>query len=370
MSGNSESPVVVLENVSRCYGDLAAVWDFSLSMAEGEILCLLGPSGCGKTTTLRMVAGVERPDHGRIFINGEEVDGKSRFIPPERRNIGLMFQDHALFPHMSVLENVAFGLHGMSAAEKRRRARRGLERVDMIGAAGFFPDRLSGGEQQRVALARALAPGPRVMLMDEPFSDLDRRLRDSIRDDTLTLLKSTGACVLLVTHDPEEAMRMGDRIALMRRGRLLQSGSPEEVYFRPVDAEVAFFFSDFNELTGVVHNGAVATSFGSIVPQETGHEDRRVRVLLRQEAFRLHAVNGDVSVQARVWRARLLGSDSLVEFRLNEGGGVYSARLPGIILPAEGELLRLYFDPAHALVFASDENRADGLEQNSFTPDH
>ena len=350
------TPVVVLEHVSRRYDDLAAVWDLSLSLREGEILCLLGPSGCGKTTTLRMVAGVERPDRGRIFIDGVEVDGESRFVPPERRNIGLMFQDHALFPHMSVAENVAFGLAGTGAGARRERALRELERVDMAAAADFYPDRLSGGEQQRVALARALAPGPGVMLMDEPFSGLDRRLRDSVRDETLTLLKSIGACALLVTHDPEEAMRMGDRIALMRRGRLLQLGSPEDMYHRPADAEVAFFFSDFNEMQGVVENGAIALPFGRIVPEKRFSEGGKVSVLARQEAFRLHdgGGGGRFPVRARVWRARLLGSDSLIEFRLREGGAVFRARLPGIILPAEGEELRLYFDPSQALVFARD----------------
>ena len=347
-----KTPVVVLQHVSRHYDDLAAVWDLSLSLAAGEILCLLGPSGCGKTTTLRMVAGVERPDRGRIFIDGTEVDGESRFVPPERRNIGLMFQDHALFPHMSVVENVAFGLAGLGASARRERALRELQRVDMDAAADFYPDRLSGGEQQRVALARALAPGPGVMLMDEPFSGLDRRLRDNVRDQTLTLLKSIGACALLVTHDPEEAMRMGDRIALMRRGRLLQLGSPQDVYYRPVDAEVAFFFSDFNELQGIVENGAITTPFGIIMPRQRFPEGGKLSVLVRQEAFHLHAGPGCFPVRVSVWRARLLGSDSLIEFRLHEGGALFRARLPGIILPAEGEMLQLHFDPAHVLIFA------------------
>ena len=347
-----ETPVVVLQHVSRCYENLSAVWDLSLSLGAGEILCLLGPSGCGKTTTLRMVAGVERPDQGRIFVEGAEVDGESRFVPPERRNIGLMFQDHALFPHMSVVENVAFGLAGLSASARRERALRELRRVDMDSAADFYPDRLSGGEQQRVALARALAPGPGVMLMDEPFSGLDRRLRDSVRDQTLTLLKSIGACALLVTHDPEEAMRMGDRIALMRRGRLLQLGSPQDVYYRPLDAEVAFFFSDFNELQGIVANGAIATPFGVITPRQSFSEGEKISVLLRQEAFHLHPGPGRLPLDAHVWRARLLGRDSLIEFRLPAQDALFRARLPGIILPGAGEMLRLHFDPAHVLTFA------------------
>ena len=350
--GRADSQVVALEHVSRRYDDLAAVWDVSLSVSAGEVLCLLGPSGCGKTTTLRMVAGVERPDSGRIFIEGTEVDGEDCFVPPEERNIGLMFQDHALFPHMSVMENVAFGLRGMSAAERCEKALRGLERVDMRSAADFYPDRLSGGEQQRVALARALAPGPGVMLMDEPFSGLDKRLRDSIRDDTLTLLKSIGACSLLVTHDPEEAMRMGDRIALMRQGRLLQLGSPEDMYYRPVDAEVAFFFSDFNEIRGVVKQGLIATPFGSIGLRQDFSESQEVCVLVRQEAFDLEGGGERICVRARVWRARLLGSDSLIEFHLSEGEELFRARLPGIILPVQGDWLDLYFDPAKVLVFA------------------
>lgn len=348
---SADSSVVVLEHISRRYDNLAAVRDVSLTVSAGEVLCLLGPSGCGKTTTLRMVAGVERPDSGRIFIGGVEVDGEDCFVPPERRNIGLMFQDHALFPHMSVLENVAFGLQGMRASERRKKALRGLERVDMLSAADFYPDRLSGGEQQRVALARALAPGPGVMLMDEPFSGLDKRLRDSIRDDTLTLLKSIGACSLLVTHDPEEAMRMGDRIALMRQGRLLQLGSPEDMYYRPADAEVAFFFSDFNEIRGVIKRGTIATPFGSIDSRERFAESQEVCVLVRQEAFGMEGGEGHIRVRARVWRARLLGRDSLIEFHLSEGDELFRARLPGIILPSQGEWLDLHFDPEKVLVF-------------------
>ena len=215
------------ENVTHRYGDVVAVRDFSLDIEPGEIVCLLGRSGCGKTTLLRLAAGVEEPASGRILINDREVSGDDRFLPPERRGVGLMFQDFALFPHLTNLANVMFGLKALPKADAEREARFALARVGLAHLADVYPHMLSGGEQQRVALARAVAPRPSVLLMDEPFSGLDRRLRDEVRDDTLNVLRDSRVTCVIVTHDPEEALRMADRVALMREGRLVQVDTPE-----------------------------------------------------------------------------------------------------------------------------------------------
>ena len=227
-----------VSHLSRAFGGRRVVDDVTLTVAAGQVTCLLGPSGCGKSTTLRIIAGVERTDQGEVRIDGRVVEGPGVHVPPEARSVGLMFQDFALFPHLTVAENVGFGLRA-DRAEKARRVGELLEKVDLSGFDRKHPHELSGGEQQRVALARALAPRPRVMLMDEPFSGLDNRLRDGIRDRTLELLKEEGAAVLLVTHEPDEAMRMADEIALMRQGRIVQKGAPYNVYNAPVDKAAA-----------------------------------------------------------------------------------------------------------------------------------
>ncbi|MDX1709914.1 MAG: ABC transporter ATP-binding protein, partial [Rhodovibrionaceae bacterium] len=244
-----------LEHVSHAYGDILAVDDLSLSIGAGELVCLLGPSGCGKTTALRVAAGLERLQRGRVVLDGQVVAGEKRDLPPEARSVGLVFQDFALFPHLSVKDNVIFGLKRLGQRERESRALQALSKVGMDDQAEAFPHMLSGGQQQRVALARAMAPEPRVMLLDEPFSGLDARLRHQVRDQTLHVLTQSGATTLMVTHDPEEAMFMADRIALMRGGRLEQVGAPTELYFTPRTAFVAGFFGDINRIESVARDG-------------------------------------------------------------------------------------------------------------------
>ena len=245
---------------------MAATWcgDVSFAVKPGDILCLLGPSGCGKSTVLRTIAGIERQAAGRIVADGQVLSDGMLHLPPERRGIGLIFQDFALFPHLSVGQNVAFGLSG-SRSEVRERVNALLARVDLKDYADKSPHMLSGGEQQRVALARAMAPRPRIMLMDEPFSGLDNRLRDGIRDETLEILKEDGTAVVLVTHEPEEAMRMADQIALMRGGKIVQVGAPYNVYNAPCDRAAAAFFSDINVVTGTVRGALTTTPFGEFL---------------------------------------------------------------------------------------------------------
>jgi len=212
-----------------------------LAIAPGEIVCLLGPSGCGKSTTLRIAAGLEMVQQGRVVVDGVEVASPRTFVPPEHRHVGLMFQDLALFPHLTVLDNVAFGLGRQNAATRRKIVHKLLERMGLSRYADSYPHTLSGGEQQRVALARALAPEPLVLLLDEPFSSLDRRLREQVRDETLALLVNDAVATLMVTHDAEEALLMADRIAIMRDGKIVQIGAGEELYDHPSDAFVARF---------------------------------------------------------------------------------------------------------------------------------
>ncbi len=244
------------DHVTHRYGDVTAVRDVSLDIEPGEIVCLLGRSGCGKTTLLRLAAGVEEPGEGRILINDRDgIGGCRAFLPPERRGVGLMFQDFALFPHLTNLANVMFGLKSLPRAEAEREATRALDRVGLAAHAASYPHMLSGGEQQRVALARAVAPRPSVLLMDEPFSGLDRRLRDEVRDDTLNVLREARVTCIVVTHDPEEALRMGDRIVLMNKGSVIQAGTPERNLYAAEDLFVARFFCELNEIAGRVRGG-------------------------------------------------------------------------------------------------------------------
>ena len=250
--------MVLIDRVSMRFGAVAALDDVLLAVAGGEIMCLLGPSGSGKSTLLRLVAGIERPSAGRVVIDGIEVASPSAFVEPEQRHVGMVFQDYALFPHLSIAQNVAFGLG-------RRRADVAplLQRLGIEHLAGSYPHQLSGGERQRVALARALAPQPRVLLMDEPFSSLDSRLRDEVRLHTLNVLRESRTTTLIVTHDPDEALRVADRIALLERGRLVQLGTPEELYRAPRTLAAARFFSDVAAVPGTAEGGRLVTAIGT-----------------------------------------------------------------------------------------------------------
>ena len=354
-------PRLELRNLVRTFEGRRVVDDVSLTIMPGQVTCLLGPSGCGKSTTLRIVAGVDMQDSGQIWADGELVCDTVFRVPPERRGIGLMFQDFALFPHLSVARNVAFGLRG-SRDETQARVTELLARVDMARHAESFPHQLSGGEQQRVALARALAPRPRIMLMDEPFSGLDNRLRDGIRDHTLTLLKEEDTAVLLVTHEPEEAMRMADEIALMRGGRIVQQGAPYNVYTRPVDRATVSFFSDANVLQATVNGALANTVFGRfLAPGVADGTDvdivfrpQHVRIDFdRQGSGPLPTPKDGVAARGVVLRARFLGHESLVEFRMDHDGSVLKATVPNVFLPAAGRAMWLTIPRDRCFVFPS-----------------
>ncbi len=347
---------LTLEHVSHAYGEIVAADDLDLSVEPEELVCLLGPSGCGKTTVLRIAAGLEPLQQGRVLLDGKVVADDGIDLPPEARNVGLVFQDFALFPHLSVRDNVAFGLTRLSAEARRNRVLATLAQVGMAGHAGSYPHRLSGGEQQRVALARALAPQPKVMLLDEPFSGLDVQLRHQVRDETLHVLKKNGAATLIVTHDPEEAMFMADRVAVMRAGRLIQVGAPTDLYFAPRDAFVAGFFGDVNRLGGTVKDGRVATPFGPVAARNLD-DGIPVEVLIRPEGLHLRpAEAGDMPGPglARVMASRMLGRSSLVHLSVADGPEQelhLHARIPGRFLPEENQVLEVELDRSQAFVF-------------------
>ena len=335
------------------------VADVSLQVMSGQVTCLLGPSGCGKSTTLRIIAGVERQDAGLVVVDGVVYSDDQRHLPPEARGIGLMFQDFALFPHLNVGQNVGFGLTG-GRPEKALRVGHLLERVDLAGFAGKYPYELSGGEQQRVALARALAPRPRVMLMDEPFSGLDNRLRDGIRDSTLEVLIQEGAAVLLVTHEPDEAMRMADEIALMRAGAIVQRGAPYNIYNAPVDRSAAAFFSDINVIRGTSRGALTETPFGAFLTPGHGDGDA-VDIVIRPQHLKIdfdRAGRGPnptpmdgTPARAVVQRARYLGRESLVEFKMDFDGSTLTASVPGVFLPKSDTALWLMIRRDRCYVF-------------------
>ena len=358
---NAASKRLTAAGLSRRFGGRAVVDDVSFDLVAGQVTCLLGHSGCGKSTTLRILAGVDRQDAGSISVDGAVVSDDAVHMPPEKRSVGLMFQDFALFPHLSVADNVSFGLTG-SRDERAARVGELLERVSLSDFGRKFPHELSGGEQQRVALARALAPRPPILLMDEPFSGLDERLRDGIRDATLDLLKSEGTAVLLVTHEPGEAMRMADEILLMRSGRIVQRGAPYNLYNNPADLKAAAFFSDVNVIRGTVNGALTETAFGQFLAPGIP-DGASVDIAIRPQHLRIDFDRDgrgphptpDTGTPARavVERARFMGKESLVEFRMDFDQTVLRATVPAVFLPAVGTPMWLMIRRDRCFVFPS-----------------
>ncbi|MCW8086293.1 ABC transporter ATP-binding protein [Sabulicella glaciei] len=342
-----------LSDIRHAFGEREVLRGVSLEVAKGEILCLLGPSGDGKTTLLRLVAGLESLQHGRIELDGRPLAEKGRAVPPEGRNVGLVFQDYALFPHLTVGENVAFGLKRVPRGDRGWRVAEALARVGLEAYAESWPHQLSGGQQQRVALARALAPRPSVLLLDEAFASLDARLREQVRDDTLHVLQQAGIPALIVTHDAEEAMFMADRIALMRMGRVVQLGTPEELYLAPADPFVATFLGEVNRLPARIRDGLAWTVIGP-APGRGLEEGSPCEVLLRPEGLRVLPSGTEGATPAEVQACRLLGATTLVHMAVpdGEGGALHlHARMPPGALLGRGEAVAVALDPARAFAF-------------------
>jgi iron(III) transport system ATP-binding protein len=332
-----------ITDARRLYGAKAAVDGASLTLKAGRIACLLGPSGCGKSTLLRLIAGLEPLDGGTIAGPTGMLSGPGAHLPPERRDVGFVFQDYALFPHLTVAENVAFGLRRLPAAEREARVAEQLRRVRLQARASAYPQALSGGEQQRIALARALAREPAVVLLDEPFSGLDSQLKADVRDVTLAALREAGAAALVVTHDAEEALVMADDLALMDAGRILQAGSPREVYGHPVSLAAARLLGEADALPGCAVDGRVETAFGAL-PAPLA--DGPVTVMLRPEAL-VPVADG---VEATVVASRFAGHTTLV--RLARGGVEVGARWRPSEAPEAGATVRVRLDERFCAVFA------------------
>jgi iron(III) transport system ATP-binding protein len=317
--------IVECRGLAKAFGAVTAVDHLDLDVARGELMALLGPSGCGKTTFLRLVAGFERPDAGTISLGGTEMSGPRRHVPPEDRHVGVVFQDYALFPHRTVQSNVGYGV-----TDRERRAERVHEVLDLVGLRGAgprYPHELSGGQQQRVALARALAPAPAIVLLDEPFSNLDAALRVRVRDEVRGILHKAGQTAVIVTHDQEEALSLADRVAVMRAGRVLQVGDPHEVYARPADPFVASFVGDADLLWGQLEGDRIVTEVGALARAEpVGPSTGRTLVVLRAELVQLRL---DGASRAVVRDRTYFGHDQLVEVSLESGVVIRSRMGPG-----------------------------------------
>ncbi len=323
--------------------------EMDLSVSPGEIICLLGESGSGKSTVLRAAAGIQPVHGGEICVNDTIVSSSQINLEPQQRGIGMMFQDFALFPHMDVLQNVCFGLGRLGRSEARTQAKASLARVGLADREKDFPHMLSGGQQQRLALARAFAPRPGILMLDEPFSSLDTRLRESVRAETLAILRETRATTIIVTHDPEEAMMVGDRIALLRDGKVVQIDTSSAIYDAPVDIDVARFFSALTEIKAVVKNGAANTPLGNI-PVVGRADGEKVLIGLRSVGALDIAKDGK-GIPARILSKReALGVD-IYEVLVQGIDGPIRIRRRSNYRLQPGSDIFLTLNPEHVLVF-------------------
>ena len=333
---------LTLDHVRKLYGAKAAVDGVSLTLEAGKITCLLGPSGCGKSTLLRLIAGLEPLDGGTVTTD-HILSGPRFHAPPEQRDIGFVFQDYALFPHMSVEDNVAFGLKRLNPAERQQRALKQLQRVHLADRAKAFPQALSGGEQQRIALARALAREPALVLLDEPFSGLDAHLKAGVRDATLEALREAGTAALIVTHDAEEALMMADHLALMDQGKILQTGTPEDCYQHPVSLAAARLLGPVNAVEVTIKGEMVTSGLGRL--NAAGLADGQAVALIRPEAIKVN-VEQTGGLSAVVRSSRFAGADRWITLQVEGHEGLeLQAKMPSALCPSVGRQVSIDLDP-------------------------
>ncbi|HLA82277.1 MAG TPA: ABC transporter ATP-binding protein [Thermoleophilia bacterium] len=347
---------VEIDRMTKSYGRglPAVVDDLSLVVAPGEVVALLGPSGSGKTTLLRLVAGFAVPDSGVVRLAGSVVAGPGTLVPPEQRGVGMVFQDYALFPHLDVRRNIVFGLTGMGTREREQKVRESLALVGLRGLEDRYPHQLSGGQQQRVALARALAPEPVVVLLDEPFSGLDAGMRAKVRDDVASILNASGASALFVTHDQDEALFMGDRVAVLNGGHLEQIGTADQVYHRPVNRFVAEFMGTTDFLPGMITADGILTELGLLAQRVGLPEGATVTVAFRPDDVRLAP---DPSSPARVTLRHFEGTVALYHVTMPSGHSVHSLQSHTLMVPP-GTEVRVWVDAGHDLPCFDHEGRA------------
>jgi iron(III) transport system ATP-binding protein len=330
-----------IQQVNKNYGETRAVRELNLALRKSAITVLLGRSGCGKTTALRLIAGLEKPDSGSIWIGDRQVSGDQVWVSATQRQIGMVFQDYALFPHLTIAQNISFGISAMKTAERRERVVNLLALVGLTGVEERYPHQLSGGQQQRVALARALAPSPQVMLLDEPFSNLDASLRQTMREEVRAILHKAGVTTVFVTHDQEEALRLADELVIMDEGRALQCGPPETVYRYPASLRIARFLAQVNVLPGEAGQGVVETPLGRLPlhdPRLTGP----VEVVLFPETISL---TPDPQSDAWVEQISYFGFHQMLTLRLTNGATL-QARAWSHTQLAIGDRVRVTVDTA------------------------
>jgi iron(III) transport system ATP-binding protein len=338
-------PTIECTTLSKYYQNQSVVENINLSVQNGDILALVGPSGCGKTTTLRMLAGFEQPDSGQISMYGKVVVDQSRFTPPEKRRIGVVFQEYALFPHLNVRQNVAFGLNRMPSSDRKQLTTEMLTLAGLERLGERYPHEISGGERQRVALARALAPQPVVLLLDEPFSNLDAELRLKLREDVRSLLKKLKMTAVFVTHDQEEALFMGDQLAVMSGGRIHQVGTPEEIFAHPADRFVAEFMGDANFLPGVVTAGGIQTEIGLVEQRLDLPSGAPVEIAVRADDIAFDPMG---QANAKVVARKFKGVINVYHVEL-ASGLVIQAFQPHYSVFQVGMPVRVWPDPGHDL---------------------
>ena len=357
-------PALCFNSIHYRYGSFAALSGLDLQVWPGEVVCLVGPSGCGKTTALRLAAGFEMPALGKIDLFGQPASRPDFVLPPEKRGIGMVFQDYALFPHLTVAQNIGFGLDTSrtTSHENDQRIQQVLAHLSLDGLADRYPWQLSGGQQQRVALGRVLAPSPQLLLLDEPFSGLDARLREDIRDQTLHLLRESGAAILMVTHDPEEAMFMADRIIVLNHGKVEQEGTPEHLYMEPANPFVANFLGEVNNIQGTCKDGVCKTVLGDFAVTPSP-EQQEALLMIRPEGLHLFDIeqeSDNAPYTGTVVLTRMLGRTVLVHFETEIDGQVLHlhARTPNILSMKPGQRIGFSIDPRLVFTFLDKDQKS------------